>query len=167
MDDNKIKTHVGFSLVELMAVVAIIGVLVSLALPRFKVFIARGRQSEAMQNMGQLITLQKAFNLREASFGRDDQWHRGLTMGLGDQRFFYGTCTDSSAGTKNTLGFRVEDCDKLRYTYVTYGVSSVIAINSNVSGKKIYPGCAGNEYDLILLKPSGEISHGDIVQKCE
>lgn len=51
----------GFSLVELMVVVAIIGVLASLAVPRFKTFQAKARQAEAKTNLAHLYTLQQSY----------------------------------------------------------------------------------------------------------
>ncbi len=51
----------GFSLVELMVVVAIIGVLASIAVPQVNKFIAKARQSEAKTNLASYYTAQKAF----------------------------------------------------------------------------------------------------------
>jgi type IV pilus assembly protein PilA len=51
----------GFSLVELMVVVAIIGVLASIAVPAVNKYIAKARQSEAKTNLASLYTSEKAF----------------------------------------------------------------------------------------------------------
>lgn len=43
----------GFSLVELMIVVAIVSLLASIALPAYKDYVLRGRLSEAISTLGQ------------------------------------------------------------------------------------------------------------------
>ena len=55
------KPLVGFSLLELMVVVAILGVLATVAVPRFNIFRSRARQAEAKTNLGMIFTLQERF----------------------------------------------------------------------------------------------------------
>lgn len=62
MNHTKTRTsQAGFSLVELMVVVAIIGVLASIAVPNVNKYIAKSRQSEAKTNLASLYTSEKAF----------------------------------------------------------------------------------------------------------
>jgi prepilin-type N-terminal cleavage/methylation domain-containing protein len=51
----------GFTLIELMIAVALIGVLVSIAIPNFIVWQAKSRRSEAMSNIASIARSQQAF----------------------------------------------------------------------------------------------------------
>lgn len=51
----------GFSLMELMVVVSIIGVLAVIMIPNFRIFQAKARQSEAKQNLGLIYALEVAY----------------------------------------------------------------------------------------------------------
>ena len=56
-----LKSQAGFSLVELMVVVAIIGILASLAIPSVGKYMAKARQSEAKTQLSSFYTAEKAF----------------------------------------------------------------------------------------------------------
>jgi type IV pilus assembly protein PilA len=60
-DVRGLKNESGFSLVELMVVVAIIGILASLAIPSVGKYMAKARQSEAKTQLSSMYTAEKAF----------------------------------------------------------------------------------------------------------
>jgi type IV pilus assembly protein PilA len=58
----------GFTLVELMVVVAIIGILVSVAIPQYQKYQARARQTEAKITLGSVYTAETSFAVENSSF---------------------------------------------------------------------------------------------------
>jgi type IV pilus assembly protein PilA len=59
---KSIRNSKGFSLVELMVVVAIIGILAAIAVPNFQKFAAKSKQSEAKSNLSAIYSAERAFN---------------------------------------------------------------------------------------------------------
>ena len=86
----------GFSLVELMVVVAIIAFLAMVAVPSFTKFLSKAKRAEAYMNLGSIYTGQKAYwaeNGRYTSVlsGRDGiGWQpEGYTGGGLKEKFYY------------------------------------------------------------------------------
>lgn len=61
----------GFTLIELMIVVAIIGILSAIAIPNFLKFQARSRQSEAKQNLSAIYTAYQAYYATTNDYPRE------------------------------------------------------------------------------------------------
>ena len=58
---TKTRNQKGFTLIELMIVVVIIGILAALAIPRFMRATTKAKQSEAKQVLKQIYTMQHAY----------------------------------------------------------------------------------------------------------
>ena len=118
----------GFSLAELMVVVAIIGVLASLAVPKLKVFQAKARQTEAKNNLALIFTLEQSY------YGDNDTFTSMKPVG------------PESCDSENDLGFKLSNCKKARYTYSVESSAAHMFVAHATSGEgasnKIIPGCA-------------------------
>jgi type IV pilus assembly protein PilA len=57
----------GFTLIELMMVVAIIGILASIAIPNFQKYQARAKASELKENLSAIFRSEETFKTRDAS----------------------------------------------------------------------------------------------------
>ena len=58
---STLRSKKGFTLIELMIVVAIIGILAAIAIPNFLKFQAKSKQSEAKSNLGAIFTGELAY----------------------------------------------------------------------------------------------------------
>ena len=68
---RQLKTQAGFSLIELMIVVAIIGILASIAVPNFQKFQRRAKQSEGKGYLAGVYTAENGFRAEWNAFTGD------------------------------------------------------------------------------------------------
>ena len=105
-----LHTKKGFTLIELMIVVAIIGILAAIAIPNFLRFQAKSKQSEAKTNLGSIGTTAESYrvekdtyvisSLNDLGWGptgtpRYSYWY---AVGAGAQEFTYNNTCVAGAG---------------------------------------------------------------------
>jgi len=94
---EKTSKFFGFTLIELMIVVAIIGFLSVIAVPNFFKFLAKAKRSEAYMNLGSIYTAQKAYWAEHGTYsaklsGGSDSigWKpQGYASGGKNEKFYY------------------------------------------------------------------------------
>ncbi len=95
---NKHRNQKGFTLIELMIVVVIIGILAALAIPRFMASTTRSKQSEAKEILKQIYTMERAYRQEY-----DTYWGNGISA--------------DAANPDNFARIGVEIGTTARYTY--------------------------------------------------
>jgi prepilin-type N-terminal cleavage/methylation domain-containing protein len=95
---NSRRNQKGFTLIELMIVVVIIGILAALAIPRFMASTTRSKQSEAKQILKQIYVMERAYRQEY-----DTYWGNGVSA--------------DAANPTNFARIGVEIMASARYTY--------------------------------------------------
>ena len=90
------KQSQGFTLIELMIVVAIIGILAAIAIPNFMSYQCKAKQSEAKSNLSAIATSEIAYQAEEGVF-TSSLTEIGFSTS-GDPRYSY-QVTDVSGST--------------------------------------------------------------------
>ena len=98
---NKIRAKKGFTLIELMIVVAIIGILAAIAIPNFLTYQAKAKQSEAKNNLSAIFLAEVSYfgehDVYCTTFGQTGWVSGGIT------RYEYFLSATETAGSVSGL----------------------------------------------------------------
>ena len=137
----------GLSLIELMIVVAIIGILASMAIPRFQSFQAKAKILEGDLNLKTMAMLSNVY------YATNDRYSNEIFV-MGRDPFR----PEIPCNTPNEIGFKLSGCDRVRfsYSYESAGANRARMLVESVDSDEIYPGCDLAIYRYHLLE-SGEL----------
>jgi len=93
----------GFTLIELMIVVAIIGILAAIAIPSFMTYQCKSKQTEAKQALGQIAKLEVAFQVEHDTY-TDSKGAIGFTISTGNPRYAYALTASATTFTATATG---------------------------------------------------------------
>ena len=134
----------GFTLIELMIVVAIIGLLATIALPAYNDYIRRGK-------IGEAITELAAFRVRQEQYFQDNRTYSsgGTTCGAVPLttpavKYFTFTCTAPTATTFTATATGIAAQGMTGFTFTID--------QANLKQTKLFPGASGLPKNCWLLK---------------
>lgn len=104
------KAQRGFTLIELMVVVAIVGILASIAMPSYSDYVKRGRAAEATSTLANL-------RVQIEQYYQDNRTYVGFACNP-TQKYFTYSCTTQTATsyTLNAAGKASEDMGSFEFT---------------------------------------------------
>ena len=123
---KRVKGQKGFTLIELMIVVAIIGILAAIAIPNFLRYQAKSRQSEAKTNLGAVFVAETAYFSENSRYGSFSEIGYALA-GTTNRYTYRSPAVGGAAGSSNAVADRIVCGAPAACTVQAEGVSGQIS----------------------------------------
>jgi len=142
---RKNQNQKGFTMIELMVVVVIVGILAAIAIPLYGKYINNARTTEATARLGELVTAAKAW-AQEHPSGTVPQWPSGddgiFDITQDTQNFTYSITSGGGTPATGELVLTAQGTNNMAGAEV---VMTVPDINSNGSTAVTLPGDGDEE----------------------
>jgi type IV pilus assembly protein PilA len=102
--NNKLKDRGGFTLIELMLVIVIIGIMSAIAVPNLISYVAKTRQAEAEANLGGVYTNEMAYYTENDGYS-DSFSNIGFGLVGGAKYYDYTVASPADWGPTSWIGF--------------------------------------------------------------
>jgi type IV pilus assembly protein PilE len=101
---SKAKRPLGFTLIELMIVVAVIAILAIIALPQYVEHVRKGKRSEALEAIGDMQLREERWRAEHPAYGVTDDLTGSAsnTTALNNARKYYNVSATTVAATAGT-----------------------------------------------------------------
>jgi type IV pilus assembly protein PilA len=156
------KNQKGFTLIELMIVVAIIGILAAVAIPAFMDYMKKGKRSEAELNLNAIAKSAKAHFVEKATF---PVFTQGATPGTAccaaaDKKCPVLATNWNGVAAWDALDFSVDEPHYFQYSYTgTEDAFTALAVgdldcdNTTVTYRMVGDATTGNP-STVITKPA-------------
>ena len=122
---NNMKTVKGFTLIEVMIVVAILGIISAIAIPSYSEYVRKGKRADAKVELLRISQLQESYFVQNLSYAKDLTTGAG-GLGLGatvksEQEEYLITIASQDSGNGACDGTTADSCTSYTLTAAPLG----------------------------------------------